>query len=99
MSPERISVRHLNQSTSEVVRRLRKGESLVLTDRSVDLAVLLPVDGEVAHDELEMDLLSADAVAPSREPGELKLPGEESLIPWAPGVSVADMIEQERADR
>jgi prevent-host-death family protein len=43
---EQIAVRELNQHTSKVLARVRRGETVEVTDRGVPVARLVPVSAE-----------------------------------------------------
>ncbi len=50
---ERVGVRELNQNTSQVVDRVRRGETIEITDRGRPVARLVPVSrGTAALDRL-----------------------------------------------
>jgi prevent-host-death family protein len=61
-SMERIGVRDLNQNTSQVLARVRRGETVEVTERGRPIARLVPVDGGLTL----LDRLVAEgrAVAP-----------------------------------
>jgi prevent-host-death family protein len=42
---EQVAVRELNQHTSSVLARVRRGESLIVTDRGEPVARLVPISG------------------------------------------------------
>jgi prevent-host-death family protein len=44
---ERIGVRQLNQQTSRVLERVKRGETIEVTDRGQPVARLTPIPGEV----------------------------------------------------
>ncbi|MBL7493467.1 type II toxin-antitoxin system prevent-host-death family antitoxin [Frankia sp. AgB1.9] len=66
---ERVGVRELNQHTSQVIDRVRRGETIEVTDRGRPVARLVPVDGAVGA----LDLLVAEgrAVAPTAAAGSV----------------------------
>jgi prevent-host-death family protein len=68
---ERIGVRDLNQNTSQVLARVRRGETVEVTERGRPIARLVPVDGGLTL----LDRLVAEgrAVAPVSG-GPLPLP-------------------------
>jgi prevent-host-death family protein len=45
---ERIGVRQLNQATSAVLARVKKGETFEVTDRGEPVARLTPIPGELS---------------------------------------------------
>jgi prevent-host-death family protein len=45
---ERIGVRQLNQQTSRVLERVKRGETIEVTDRGEPVARLVPIPGEVS---------------------------------------------------
>ncbi|MBX6388679.1 MAG: type II toxin-antitoxin system Phd/YefM family antitoxin [Frankia sp.] len=50
---EKVGVRELNQNTSQVIDRVRRGESIVVTDRGRPVARLVPISpGTAALDRL-----------------------------------------------
>ncbi|HEX5200647.1 MAG TPA: type II toxin-antitoxin system prevent-host-death family antitoxin [Actinoplanes sp.] len=82
---ERIGVRELNQNTSQVLARVRGGETVEITDRGHPIARLVPVGDD--RSTLAKLVAAGRAVAPAGG-GPVPLPpklGDES-------VDVADTV-------
>lgn len=72
-SVERIGVRELRNQVSEVIRRVRSGERILITSNGVPVAELGPVTGGRA-DSLE-ELAEAGLLRLPRAPGRKSDPG------------------------
>jgi prevent-host-death family protein len=68
---ERIGVRELNQNTSQVLARVRGGETIEVTERGRPVARLVPVGGSLLL--LERLVAEGRAVAPTTA-GPLPVP-------------------------
>jgi prevent-host-death family protein len=82
-----VGVRELNQNTSQVIERVRRGETLEVTDRGRPVARLVPIDGGLSM----LDRLVAEgrAVAPT-VPVDEPLPVPPML--GDPSVNSADEV-------
>jgi prevent-host-death family protein len=68
---ERIGVRRLNQETSRVLERVKRGETIEVTDRGEPVARLTPIPGDVsalARAVAEGWVLAASDDSPFPEP-------------------------------
>ncbi|WP_254858009.1 type II toxin-antitoxin system Phd/YefM family antitoxin [Protofrankia sp. BMG5.30] len=63
-----VGVRELNQNTSQVIERVRRGETVEVTDRGHPVARLVPVERELSV--LERLVAEGQATAPSVQVGE-----------------------------
>jgi prevent-host-death family protein len=86
---ERIGVRELNQNTSQVLARVRNGETVEVTERGRPVARLVPVDAGVTV----LDRLVAEGRAVARSGG-----GPVPLPPafGDPDITVADELAAAR---
>jgi len=82
-----VGIRELNQNTSQVIERVRRGESVEITDRGTPVARLVPVEGGVSL--LARLVAQGRAVAPSAGVG-----GPMPLPPMLgdPAVNSADEL-------
>ena len=89
-----VGVRELRQNLSKYLDRVKAGESLVVTEHGREVARLVPSAGSVPA-ALER-LLARGATMP--QGGDLL-----DLVPAAPvlpeGVSIAAILDEQRADR
>lgn len=67
----RIGLREANQRFSHLIRRLRSGETIVLTDRGQPLAILQPIGSVVSGDELLKQLAAEGVLRPASKRGPL----------------------------
>jgi prevent-host-death family protein len=44
-SMAQVGMRELNQNTSQVIERVRRGETVEVTDRGISVARIVPIDG------------------------------------------------------
>ena len=85
-----VGVRELNQQTSQILDRVRAGETIEITDRGVPIAEIRPVGRE--HSVLA-GLVAAGRLAPATiDPAVLGVLPEEPLDE----VSVADWLAADR---
>ncbi len=68
---ERVGVRELNQQTSRVIERVRRGQAVEITDRGRPIARLVPVP--VLSDFLDQ-LVVEGRVVPATLPGKVPMP-------------------------
>jgi prevent-host-death family protein len=90
---ESIGVRELNQNTSQVLARVRGGESIEITDRGHPIARLVPVGDD--RSSLAKLVAAGRAVAPTST-GRVPLPpklGEDNVDVAA---TLASMRDEER---
>ena len=85
-------MRELRQHLSRYLRRVEKGEHLLVTERRRPVAMLGPLPGDV--DVLELLYATGEATRPAGDLLDLPLPG-----PSPPGPSTAEILEDLRADR
>ncbi|PSL55402.1 prevent-host-death family protein [Saccharothrix carnea] len=69
--PSTIGVRELNQRTSAVLKRVRGGERITVTEHGEPVAYLVPVQSDA--DVLDRLVAAGQAIAPSRT-GALVMP-------------------------
>jgi prevent-host-death family protein len=90
---ESIGIRELNQNTSQILARVRGGETVEITDRGHPIARLVPVGGD--RSTLARLVAAGRAVAPTGG-GPVPLPpklGEDDVDVAA---TLADMRDEER---
>ena len=90
---ERVGVRELRQNLSVYLRRVRRGESLEVTDRGQPVAVLQPTPS--SRDPLAA--LAARGIAVRRGRGNLA--DLAAPVPMDPGRSASGALEELREDR
>lgn len=88
---ERVGVRELNQNTSQILARVRSGETVEVTERGHPIARLVPVDSGLSL----LDRLVAE--------GRATAPTSEGIVPVPPSlgdpkVNVADELAAARED-
>lgn len=89
---EHVSVRELRQHLSRYLRRVEKGEHLVVTERRRPVAMLGPLPEEV--DVLELMYLTGEATRPVGDLLDLPLPA-----PSPPGPSTSQILDDLREER
>jgi prevent-host-death family protein len=67
----RIGVRELNQRTSQVLDRVRRGETVIVTDHGEPIARLVPIGDTASFLD---ELIGAGKAIPPRFKGELPAP-------------------------
>lgn len=87
----RVGLREANQRFSSLIRVVRTGKEVVLTERGRPVAVLKPVQAE----ELDSALRRVEAAGLARVP-----PNYEPLPPWRPrsirGATLSSTLRTER---
>jgi prevent-host-death family protein len=87
----RIGVRELNQRTSQVLDRVRRGETVIVTDHGEPIARLVPIgDTASALDEL----IGAGKATPPRFKGPLPL----AVAFGEPALDSTDVVRELRGD-
>ncbi len=81
---DRIGVRELRQNASVYLERVKKGESIEVTERGVPVAMLTPVKGASEYDRMVADGTITPAQGDIREwlrrpPAPPAAPGEKTL--------------------
>jgi prevent-host-death family protein len=89
----RVGIRELNQNTSQVIERVRRGETLEVTDRGRPVARLVPVGGGTSL--LERLVAQGRAVSPTAQAHE-PLPMPPML--GDPSLDAADELAAARDD-
>ncbi len=84
-----VSVRMLNQETSKVLARVKRGEEITLTERGVVIARIIPA----SPDPLDA-LISAGRVQPATLRGLAPRP----IIPMRGGPDAGVLLERMRAE-
>jgi prevent-host-death family protein len=88
---EHVSVRELRQHLSRYLRRVEKGERLVVTERRRPVAMLGPLPENA--DILDLMIATGEATAPIGDLLDLPLPP-----PSPPGPSMAEILDELRED-
>jgi prevent-host-death family protein len=85
-----VGIRELNQQTSQILDRVRAGETIEITDRGVPIAEIRPVGREQS---VLARLVAEGRLTPARiDPAVLRVLPKEELD----GISVADWLSQDR---
>lgn len=88
----RIGLREANQAFSKLVKAVKSGQEVVLTERGTPVAVLTPLPGSVRAGSVVRALRAAGLLRPASKP--LPMPG------WRPrplrGVPMSRTIREER---
>lgn len=90
---KQVGVRELNQNTSQVIDRVRRGETLEVTDRGRPVARLVPIEG--GRSLLDRLVAEGRVVPPGvQTEGPLPLPP----VLGDPAVNVADQLATAREE-
>ena len=87
---ETVGVAELRQNLSKYLRRVARGERLVVTDRNRPVAELGPVSRGGTLDRLIADGRVAPPSRPARDFAPVKLPGE--------GMTLSEALDEIRGD-
>lgn len=95
---DRIGVRELRQNASKYLERVKRGESIEVTDRGVPVAVLgpVPVVKKTRVEELIEQGLMTPGVGDLREILDRPVP---PMNPDYDGPSVSEILDELREDR
>jgi len=88
---EHVSIRELRQHLSRYLRRVEKGERLVVTERRRPVAMLGPLPENA--DILDLMIATGEATAPIGDLLDLPLPP-----PSPPGTSMSEILDELRED-
>ena len=91
----RVPVARLKDSLSSCLARVKAGESLVITDRAIGVAVLTPVDWKPRGDSMDDLVMSGQVTPPSEELGEAFFLQECSVKD--PDCRLRAFLEEERS--
>jgi prevent-host-death family protein len=90
-----IGLREANQQFSRLMKAVRGGEEVLLTERGRPLAMVKPIRGGYAMESIIQRLETAGFLRPASRRG--------TLPPWGPrsvrGVPVSQTVRKERDDR
>lgn len=86
-----MGIRDLKQNASAVVKRVKAGEAITITERGVPVAKLVPIP-----DDKYLELVQEGAIIPGR--GYFDFDSIE-LIELPDGLTAEELIAQEREDR
>lgn len=90
---EQVSVRELRQHLSRYLRRVEKGEHLVVTERRRPVAMLGPLPEEI--DILELMYATGEATRPVGDVLDLPAPYRSTR----PGPSASEILDELREER
>jgi prevent-host-death family protein len=90
---EHVSVRELRQHLSRYLRRVEKGERLVVTERRRPVAMLSPLPEE--DDVLELMYATGEATRPVGDLLDLPAPQPSDT----PGPPLSEILDEMRGDR
>ena len=90
-------MRELRQNASKYLERVKRGESIEVTERGVPIAVLGPVP--VVAKSRYLELLEQGVISPGQ--GELWhwLEANPPVPVDSPGASMAQLLDEQREDR
>ena len=93
LSPEPVTVTELNQQTTNVLRRVKAGQTLPITERGRVVAFLTPPPPRVTGSPTIDQWIAQGRLIPASVPGTILdlLP-----LPEPDGLSLADVIVAER---
>ena len=94
MATTSLSVVQLKSRLSEYLRRVKAGAELVITERGVPVAKLVPLDAVERRTTRRLRLSKNGVV----RPGKGKLPAILQSPPEGPGAGVLDALLAERGD-
>jgi prevent-host-death family protein len=86
-----VGVAELRQNLSKYLRRVARGERMVVTDRNRPVAELGPVNRGATLDRLIAEGKVAPPSRPARDLRPIKLPGE--------GMTLSEALEEIRGER
>lgn len=89
---EHVSVRELRQHLSRYLRRVEKGEHLLVTDRRRPVAMLGPLPEEI--DIIDLMIATGELTPAAGDLLDLRPPS-----PAVPGRSTSELWDELRADR
>ncbi len=89
---EKVGVREIKNSLSRYLRRVKKGESIIITQRGNAIARLVPVEQENLPQGADELLKSSEATWRGGKPGLNPL-----IVPAkVGGITVGDMVAEDR---
>jgi prevent-host-death family protein len=89
--PESVGVRELRQNLSIYLRRVKAGERLVVTERNLPVAELVPLDADL--DPIERMIAEGKLWPPTRSLRDLPPPVEVPGEPYAGTRALQEMRE------
>jgi prevent-host-death family protein len=89
--PESVGVRELRQNLSVYLRRVKAGERLIVTERNLPVAELVPLDADL--DPIERMIAEGRLWPPTRSLRDLPLPTEVPGDPYAGTRALQEMRE------
>jgi prevent-host-death family protein len=92
----KLGLREANQEFSKLVKAIRSGQEVVLTDRGHAIAVVKPLE-QGGREEAFQQMVAEGLIRPSRQRGPMKPSRFRPLK--LKGRSVADTIGADREDR
>lgn len=67
---DRVPIARIKSSLASYLARMKAGESIVITDRGIGVAVLAPVAWRREGDSMDALVMSGQVTPPSEEPGK-----------------------------
>jgi len=92
----KLGLREANQEFSRLVRAIRAGQEVVLTDRGEAIAVVKPLEGR-GREKAFQAMVVEGLIRPSRQRGPMKLSRFRALR--VIGRSLAETISADREER
>jgi prevent-host-death family protein len=91
-----VGSRELKTRLGTYLERVRRGETIIVTDRGTPVAELRPIQASEDPIEAALERMVADGLLTRGEPGPLT---ELDPIPLPAGVRVSDLIRADRDER
>jgi prevent-host-death family protein len=92
----KLGLREANQEFSKLVRAIRAGQEVVLTDRGEAIAVVKPLEGR-GREKAFQAMVAEGLIRPSRQRGPMKLSRFRALR--VTGRPLAETISADREER
>ena len=93
----KLGLREANQQFSRVVKAVRAGREVVLTDRGKPIAIIKPLKEEDAAEKAFQAMVAEGLIIPARHRGPMKVSRFKPLK--VKGKPVSDTLSEEREDR
>jgi prevent-host-death family protein len=91
-----VGSRELKTRLGTYLERVRRGETIIVTDRGTPVAEMRPIQTSQDPTEAALERMAAEGLLTRGEPGPLT---EFDPIPLPPGVRVSELIRAERDER
>jgi prevent-host-death family protein len=95
---ETVSISRLKDQLSAYLQKVRRGQTVVVTDRNKPVAQLTPVVAKESDDERLARLIAQGVVTPPKQSPPLSIEEIRKRRPQAPGAGVLEALLQERRE-